>query len=143
MGQEPRNFLRDPQGQTIISKLDEDSLRAIATATQGKYFSLGPTGEGLAKVFGILQSIGQQKKHDQFTTELPIDRYQIFLIFGLIFLCLEMLASKISKNFMNSPNLPIIITLILYFTGCLKQDNIERAENSLKNGKPEDAANFF
>ena len=44
---------------------------------------------------------------------------------------------------MNTPNLPIIITLILYFTGCLKQDNIERAENSLKNGKPEDAANFF
>ena len=55
------------QGNTVISRMDEDSLRDIAEATNGKYFSLGPTGEGLAKVLGLLQSIGQQKKREQFS----------------------------------------------------------------------------
>ena len=35
MGQPERNFLKNPQGETIVSKKDEGSLRAIAEATGG------------------------------------------------------------------------------------------------------------
>ncbi|MBT3666985.1 MAG: VWA domain-containing protein [Opitutae bacterium] len=142
LGQPARNFLRDPQGQTVITKLDESSLRAIADATQGKYFSLGPTGEGLAKVLGILQSIGQQKKREQLSTKLPIDRYSFFVFVGFLFLCLEMLTSKLSKTLSHSVSVCTIF-LLFYFSGCLKQDNVKRAEEALESGNPAQAAEFF
>lgn len=41
---------RDRNGQVVRSRLDETTLRAIARATHGSYFPLGPLGEGLAKV---------------------------------------------------------------------------------------------
>ena len=55
LDKKPNNFLKSPNGQTIISQLDDSSLRAIAEATGGQYYLLGPTGEGLAKVLQILQ----------------------------------------------------------------------------------------
>jgi Ca-activated chloride channel family protein len=142
IGQTPRNFLRDPQGNTVISKMDTASLKAIAEATNGSYFSLGPTGEGLAKVLGLLQNIGQQKKREQLSTELPIDRYQSLIIIGFFLLCLEMLTSNDSKKLLISANSCIAI-LLCFFSGCFQQDNIIRAEEALEAGKPEQAAHFF
>ncbi len=142
LGQSPRNFLRDPQGNTVVTKLDEDSLRSIAHATGGKYFSLGPTGEGLAKVLQILQRIGQQKKRAQISTELPIDRYQFFLVIGFFILCAEMLTDKKKKKI--SHNVTLLITVIMLATpGCFKQDNVKRAEKALESGNPSLAGDFF
>ena len=43
-------LIRDRKGEVVRSRLDENTLRAIAQATRGSYFPLGPLGEGLAKV---------------------------------------------------------------------------------------------
>jgi Ca-activated chloride channel family protein len=43
-------LLRDSKGQPVRSRLDEVTLRGIATATRGAYYLLGPLGEGLEKV---------------------------------------------------------------------------------------------
>ena len=45
-----RELLRDSRGEVVHSRLDETTLRAIAQATRGAYYPLGPLGEGLAKV---------------------------------------------------------------------------------------------
>jgi Ca-activated chloride channel family protein len=45
-----RELVRDNRGEVVRSRLDEATLRAIAQATHGAYYSLGPLGEGLAKV---------------------------------------------------------------------------------------------
>ena len=45
-----RETLRDRHGEVVRSRLDEATLRAIAQATGGAYFPLGPLGEGLARV---------------------------------------------------------------------------------------------
>ncbi len=142
IGQAPKNYLRDPQGNTVISKMDETSLKNIAEATNGKYFSLGPTGEGLAKVLGLLQSIGQQKKREQLSSELPIDRFQLFIILGFILLCLEMLSFHESKKIISNMN-KIVLIMTCFLTGCIKQDNVKRAEDALESGKPEQAAQLF
>ncbi len=42
--------VRDARGEVVRSRLDEPTLRAIAQATRGAYYPLGPLGEGLAKV---------------------------------------------------------------------------------------------
>ena len=137
-----KNFLRDPEGQTIVTKLDQDSLKSIARATGGNYYSLGPTGEGLAKVFENLQSIGQQKRREQLSTELPIDRYHLFVVFGFVFLCIEMLTMKIRKR--NISQICLIVSIFtLLLPGCFKQDNVKRAEEALASGEPNRAADFF
>ena len=43
-------MIRDRKGEVVRSRLDEPTLQSIAKATHGRYFPLGPVGEGLAKV---------------------------------------------------------------------------------------------
>jgi Ca-activated chloride channel family protein len=50
-------WVRDRRGEVVRSRLDEKTLRAIAQATRGSYFPLGPLGEGLAKVRLAIQSL--------------------------------------------------------------------------------------
>ena len=50
-------FLRDARGEIVRSRLDETTLRAVAQATHGNYFPLGPVGEGLARVQSTLATM--------------------------------------------------------------------------------------
>ena len=50
-------LVRDRKGEVVRSRLDENTLRAIAEATHGAYFPLGPLGEGLAKVRLAVQTL--------------------------------------------------------------------------------------
>jgi Ca-activated chloride channel homolog len=43
-------LVRDSKGEVVRSRLDEPTLRAIATATRGAYYPLGSLGEGLLRV---------------------------------------------------------------------------------------------
>jgi Ca-activated chloride channel family protein len=52
-----RELLRDSRGEIVRSRLDEPILRAIAQATHGAYYPLGPLGEGLAKVRLALETM--------------------------------------------------------------------------------------
>ena len=85
--------------------MDSESLKNLAPVTGGKYFKLGPTGEGLAKTFDILQEEGVRRKREQFSTELPIERFQPFIL-ALLLLFLEILTPS-AKGILKS----LIITL--------------------------------
>jgi Ca-activated chloride channel family protein len=50
-------LLRDAKGEIVRSRLDEDTLRAIAQATGGSYFPLGPLGDGLTKVRSAIRAL--------------------------------------------------------------------------------------
>jgi Ca-activated chloride channel family protein len=50
-------LVRDSRGEVVHSRLDEPTLRAIAQATHGAYYPLGPLGEGLAKVRLALENM--------------------------------------------------------------------------------------
>jgi Ca-activated chloride channel family protein len=52
-----QELVRDSRGEVVHSRLDEATLRAIAKATHGAYYPLGPLGEGLAKVRLALESL--------------------------------------------------------------------------------------
>ena len=52
-----QELVRDSRGEVVRSRLDEATLRAIAQATHGAYYPLGPLGEGLAKVRLALESL--------------------------------------------------------------------------------------
>ena len=50
-------WLRDAKGEVVRSRLDEKTLTAIAAATGGNYYPLGPLGEGLAKVRAAVETL--------------------------------------------------------------------------------------
>jgi len=142
IGQNPGNFLKSPAGEDVLTRLDERSLHDIAQTTGGQYYKLGPTGEGLAYVFEKLQSIGQQKRREQLSTELPIDRYQVFVTLGLLFLLFDILSSP-TKKVLSSPANSCILLLLLMIIGCSQADNVKRAEEALVAGKPGQAATLY
>ena len=67
-------LVRDAKGKPVRSRLDEKTLTAIAAATGGSYYPLGPLGEGLAKVRAAVETLDRaaELKHSQ---SRGIDRY--------------------------------------------------------------------
>ena len=51
-----RTPLRDPQGQIVVSRLDEPTMRQIAEVTHGTYQPLGPLGQGLNRIRSVLEN---------------------------------------------------------------------------------------
>jgi Ca-activated chloride channel family protein len=135
-----KNFLKARSGKMIITKTDPTSLENIAKATRGKYFHLGPTGEGLAKVFEILQSIGHKRKKEQLSTELPIERFQPFILIALLLLVLESVIPNARKY---ARRLALGLIALFLLPCCIKQDNIQRAEEEVKKGNHARAAEFY
>lgn len=139
---EVQNYLKDRQGNEILTKLDKSSLEKIATTTGAQYVPLGPTGEGLSHVFQELRSIGEKKKREQLSTELPIDRFQVFLTFALFFLVLEFLSIPIKLKSRSGVMQCLLISLTL-LGGCWVPDNVEKAEVALSEDMPLQAAKHY
>ena len=134
------NFMLDRSGNPIISKKDAKALRAIAEATGGKYLPLGPTGKGLAEICP-LQSIGQKKKKEQLSSELPIERFQAFALLALILLFSNSLVTRRSGFRENAQVL--LIFFLLTFGGCLKNDAVKEAELAIAQGNHLSAAKLY
>jgi Mg-chelatase subunit ChlD len=77
--------VRDKDGTPVRSKLDEDTLRAIATVTKGNYYPLGGLGEGLAKVRLSMDVIDAESRRVPLR-KFGIDRFHYFV--GVVLLCL-------------------------------------------------------
>lgn len=89
-----RDYLRDPQGKLVQTKLDASSLEAIATATTGFYTPLGASGEGLERVYeGALARIPKKERLGRMQ-QVPVERFQWVLAAALGTLCLEALFSN-------------------------------------------------
>src|SRR6266581_960756 len=83
-------LLRDANGEVVRSRLDEATLRAIAQATRGAYYPLGPLGEGLAKVRIAAESLNQTAGA-QPGRRLGVDRFHLPLAGALVLLVAESL----------------------------------------------------
>jgi len=137
-----RNFLLNPEGKTVITQLDDTSLKAISAETNGKYYPLGSTGQGLVSVFKTLKSIGEQKKREQISSEIPVERFQTFVLLGLFALLFYKLTPSTVRVASNLSSIILIIPFF-YFGGCLKQDNIRRAEEAAKDNNWYEAAKNY
>jgi Ca-activated chloride channel homolog len=83
-------LLRDKNGETVRSRLDEATLRKIAETTHGEYFPLGSIGEGLVKVRLALQNLDMKFGFAP-AYKLGVDRFHVFIAATLILLILESL----------------------------------------------------
>lgn len=142
LNQSPQNFLKDRAGTEILTKLDANALIDIARTTGGQYLPIGPTGEGLTHVFSELQAFGQKKLREQLSTTLPINRYQIFVILGILFLVIENLSPSSKKNILKSATKCFPVAIFLMF-GCSQPDNTRRAEEATLKGNHLEAARLY
>ena len=137
-----RNFLLNPDGKTVVTQLDEASLQAISKETNAKYFPIGSTGQGLVSVFSLLKSLGEKKVREQVSTEIPIERFQPFLLVAILILLFEKLTPSTARNLGNLSNLCLAIAFF-FLGGCIKQDNIRRAEEAEEKQNWNDAAKLY
>lgn len=70
------DFLRDQKGELVRSKLDEESLRAIAASTGGLYAPFGQHAEGLTKIYQEKLRLVPKEELSQRMQKIPIERYQ-------------------------------------------------------------------
>lgn len=81
---------RDDKGEVVHSRLDEVTLRAIADATQGAYYRLGPVGEGLSRVRLALENLKTAPGGPP-AVKFGVDRFHGPLAAALAFLAIESL----------------------------------------------------
>ena len=91
-----KGFVKDSEGKTVISKLNEIDLKRIASEGNGNYY-LSTSSEGeLADIFNDIAKI--EKK--EFGTKVFRDfehRYQIILLIGIIFLLIDLAMNERKK----------------------------------------------
>jgi Ca-activated chloride channel homolog len=80
-----KDYLKDVQGNTVISKLDEDILKKIAMSANGSYVRASNTNIGLDQIFGDIKKMKTQElETTQYTEHDDMFQYAAGLMLILI-----------------------------------------------------------
>ncbi|MBS0010608.1 MAG: VWA domain-containing protein [Bacteroidales bacterium] len=85
-----KDYLKDNEGNTVITKLDENILKEIAFTSGGKYVKASNTNIGLNTIFNEISSMKQQELEGTMYTEYD-DRFRILALLALVLLVLDIL----------------------------------------------------
>ena len=83
-----KDYLKDNEGNTVITKLDEDILKKIAVNGRGNYVRASSSNLGLDEIFGEIKQMKKQELESKMYTEYN-DQFQIFALITLVFLLTE------------------------------------------------------
>ncbi|MFZ4770784.1 MAG: VWA domain-containing protein [Ferruginibacter sp.] len=87
----------DGEGNTVISKLNEDELRSVAKKGNGSYQLYTNTEEVVATLTAQLATMDQRTVTEDSLVNYK-SFYQIFLVLAMLFLLIELLMSEIKKS---------------------------------------------
>ncbi len=104
----------DAEGNTVISKLNEEALQAIAKKGNGSYQLFSNTEEVVANTAAQLATMDQRSvKEDSLVNYKSF--FQVFLALALLFLLIELLMSEMKKN--KPEALKAAVTLLIIVAG--------------------------
>jgi Ca-activated chloride channel homolog len=83
-----KDYLKDIDGNTVVTKLDEDILKKIAIAANGNYVRASNSNIGLDEIFSGIRKMKKQDLASTMYTEYN-DQFQIFTTIVLIFLLVD------------------------------------------------------
>ena len=83
-----RDFLKDADGNTVITRLNEEILTQIAIETNGSYVSASNSNIGLDEIFREIKKMDKQEFEGAVYTEYN-DQFQIFAAIALLLLIVE------------------------------------------------------
>lgn len=85
-----KDYLKDNEGNTVITRLDEGILRDIAFATGGKYVRASNTNLGLGTIYNEIRSMEQRELEGTVYSEYN-DQFRVLAVMALILLVLDIL----------------------------------------------------
>lgn len=85
-----KDYLKDPEGNTVITRLDEEILKKIAASTNGSYVRASNSNIGLDEIFGEIRKMKKEELESTMYTEYN-DQFQIFAALSLILLLTDFL----------------------------------------------------
>lgn len=93
-------FKKDKEGNTVITKLNEDILREIATAGKGIFIRGTTAGIGLKELMNEINKMEQKEFGSMVYTDYE-DGYQYFLGAGMLFLIWEIFINDRKRKWMS------------------------------------------
>ena len=83
-----KDYLTDIDGNTVITKLEEDILKNVAINTGGNYVRASNSNIGLDEIFGEIKKMKTQELESTMYTEYN-DQFQIFAAIALLLLIMD------------------------------------------------------
>jgi Ca-activated chloride channel family protein len=88
-----KDYLKDADGKTVITKLDEDILKKIAVTTNGSYVRASNSNIGLDEIFNQIRKMKKQELESTIYTEYN-DQFQFFAAIMLILLLVDFIVME-------------------------------------------------
>jgi len=83
-----KEYLKDVDGNTVVTKLDEEILKKIALSTNGNYVRASNSNIGLDEIFAQIKKMKKQDLESTMYTEYN-DQFQIFAAITLLMLLID------------------------------------------------------
>ena len=99
------SYKKDRQGQTVMTRLNNEVLKEIATISEGTYIDGGNTKAVVAKVTEMLHGIDDKKEFESKQFTEYSHQFQWFLALGLLFLLIDVLVLERKTDWIKKMNL--------------------------------------
>ncbi|MCR9013173.1 MULTISPECIES: VWA domain-containing protein [Gabonibacter] len=97
----PGQFMKDGSGNVVISKLDEETLRAIAKAGEGMFVRASNSNVGLTTLLDEINRMDKTLLEERVYSDYS-EKYQYFILIGLLFVLLEFIVlGRKNKNLLK------------------------------------------
>lgn len=97
-------FKKDKQGNTIVTKLNDEMLSEIATAGGGIYVRANNSRAGLDKVFNEINQLDKSELESRVFSDYE-HRFQYFIALAILFFVFELFISSRRSKLFSSVNL--------------------------------------
>ena len=84
------DFLKDKEGNTVVTRLDEDILKKVAVNGGGNYVRASNSNIGLDEIFSEIKKMKKEDMESTMYTEYN-DQFQIFAVIALLLLLTDFL----------------------------------------------------
>ena len=85
-----RSYKTDRQGNAVVTKLNSNSLRSLASKTGGQYFEINESRNDVSRMINTISHIEGELRDARFV-DVTANRYFYFLLAALILLSLDVL----------------------------------------------------
>ena len=92
------SYLKDREGNIVVSKLDETALQEIALMTGGAYHRASPGGEEVERIYGERIARMEGRELEETRRKIYRHRFQVPLALALLFLAAESLLGDRSRK---------------------------------------------
>lgn len=99
-----QNYKKNNQGETVITRLEQETLKEIASEANGIYIDGSNTAQVVEEVTEILQNMDKKEFESQQIAEYK-SQFQWFLGLGLLFLLLDILLLERQTSWLKRLNL--------------------------------------